>query len=79
MALFEPARHEPLIDTPWEEGAARKVFEHSQRLVENVRPIGRHAQRVLRVVEAGDGVRVRADAEADRRQEVVDGLAREMP
>ena len=44
-----------------------------------LRPIGRHAQRVLCVVEAGRGVRVRADAEADRRQEVVDGLPREMP
>jgi hypothetical protein len=61
-----------------EEGAAGPVFEDGQRRVEYLRTIGRHAQRVLRVVEAGHRVRVRAEAQADRRQEVVDALSGKM-
>ena len=64
-----------------EKGAARPVLEHGQRPVEGIeraRPVGRHAQQILGLVEARHRVRVRADAEADRPEEGFDALTREV-
>src|ERR1044071_7567749 len=61
-----------------EERAARPVLEHSQRLIEDAGTARRHLQRILRLVETGFRVRVRADAEADRLEEGVDSLTGEV-
>ena len=47
-------------------------------LVEGAWHIGRHAQRVLRFVEARCRVRVRADAQSERAEKSVDALSGEM-
>ena len=55
------------------------VLEHEHRAVEDARHVGRHAQQVLRVVVARLRVRIRSDADAERRQELADPLLREVP
>ena len=62
-----------------ERGALRPVLEDKQRAIEHAGHVGRHAQRVLRVVVARGRVRVGADAQAERRQEVDDALPRKVP
>ncbi len=62
-----------------ERGALRPVLEDEQRAIEHAGHVGRHAQRVLRVVVARCRVRVRTDAQAERRQELDDALPRKVP
>ena len=58
--------------------AARPVFEHGQRRVEDARTIAGHAQRAARVVETRRGVRILADAQAEGRQEAGQALSGEV-
>ena len=62
-----------------ERGALRPVLEDEQRAIEHAGHVGRHPQRVLRVVVAGRRVRVRTDAKTERRQEVDEALLRKVP
>ena len=59
-------------------GSLRPILENQQGAIEDARHIGRHPQRVLRVVEVRLGVRVRTDTQAERRQEVDDALLRKV-
>ena len=61
-----------------EGGGARPVLEDRQRLVEGAWHIGRHAEGVLRFVEARCRIRVRADAQSERAEKSVDALSGEM-
>ena len=61
-----------------ERRGVRPVLEDEQRAVEGAGDVGRNAQRVLRVVVARRRIRVRTDAHAERRQEVLDALPREV-
>ncbi len=61
-----------------ERGTSRPVLEHRQRAVEDVWHIGRHAQRVLRLVEACRRICVRAEAESERAEKIVDALSGEV-
>ena len=54
------------------------VRQDQERAIERARHVGRDAQRVLRVVEARRGIRVGADAQAERGEELVDALAGEV-
>ena len=61
-----------------ERGALGPVLQDEQRAIEHRGRIRRHAQRVLRVVVARLRIRVRADAQAERRQELGDALSRKV-
>ena len=61
-----------------ERGAARPVLQDGQRAVEGARHVGWHAERVLRFVEARFRIRVRADAQSERAEKVVDALSGKM-
>jgi len=62
-----------------ERGALRPVLEDEERAIEHTGHIGRYAQRVLRIVIARRRIRVRADAQAQRRQEIEEALPRKVP
>ncbi len=62
-----------------EHGALRPVLEDQQRAIDDARHVGRHPQDVLRVIVAGRRIRVRTDAQTERRQEVDDALPRKVP
>ncbi|HEY2561917.1 MAG TPA: hypothetical protein VGI48_19585 [Caldimonas sp.] len=63
------------IDRALIEGrGVRPILEDEQRAIERAGRIGRHAQRVLRVVVARRRVRVGADAQAEIAEEVVDRI-----
>ena len=62
-----------------EGGALRPILQDEQRAIEDIGPVGRDPQCVLRIVVAGLRVRIRTDAETERRQEIDEPLLRKMP
>ena len=56
----------------------RPVLEHEEGAIEDARHIGRHPQRVLRLVVTGRGIRVGTDPQAERRQKLNDALLRKI-
>ena len=60
-----------------ERGGMRPVFEHLHRAIEAPRHVRRDPERVLRVVVAGLRVGIRANAQAERREELSDARPRE--
>ena len=62
-----------------EGGALRPILQDEQRAIEDIGLVGRDPQCVLRIVVAGRRVRIRTDAETERRQEIDEPLFRKMP
>jgi hypothetical protein len=63
---------------PLERRALCPVLEDQQGPIEDARRVGRHAQRVLRVVVARRGIGVGTDAQAERRQKIDEALLRKV-
>ena len=62
-----------------EGGTLGPILQDEQRAIQDTGPVGRDPQCVLRIVVAGLRVRIRTDAETERRQEIDEPLLRKMP